>query len=364
MKKLALFLAIVSLVPMLFACDDNSNTSSAATSDTSSEAINSEVSEDVSNEVSAEESIVVENPIDELEPSPMTIQKNDDRTYTITSDVFGGTYKRTFYKRDWGTWNIGGMFFTPEGGSQITFVTASTDWEYVYRAGKTASTIDFCGGNHGSEKMLETHFYNGETGDELNLDDKQPVELNLLKIVETTQIYYFESDEDIFANVTRTYYYNGTEEICECDYEIVQDTYFTLSYPTMFPISKDYGTRIVYNLENGKTREWTSSEVGKADYSGPMDKGNAAMSVTIFGHKDPRYQFNVAIYDKEDMTDNFKNAEKTFYWDMNVGQNKLYFSRFSSSTPELVKTGTTWHTLASWEFNYVGDAVYEESGTN
>ena len=294
MKKVALFLAIMLVLPVLFACNNETgNTSSTAVSDTSGAV--SETSDISEVESEPEVSQEPENPLDELEPSPMTIQKSSETVYTIISNVYGGTYKRTFYKRSWGTWNIGAMDFKPDDGNNISFVTASTDWEYVYRAGKTASTINFCGGNHGSEKMLELHFYNGETDEELDLEDKQPVELNLLKIVEKTQIYYFESDEDVFADVTRTYYSDGTKEYCECDYEIVQDTYFTLSYPTMFPINKDYGTRIIYNLENGNTDEWTTSKIGKSDYPGPMDKGNAAMSVIIFGHKDPRYTFNIKI---------------------------------------------------------------------
>ncbi|MDD2268302.1 MAG: hypothetical protein PHY15_01980 [Eubacteriales bacterium] len=332
MKKLAISLAIVMLLPLMFAFNSSAGVTGA------------------------------ESYVDDIEHHPTTIVKRDDRTYVITTNVFDGVYTRTFYKRDWGTWNIGAMSFKPNGGSEITFVAASTDWEYVFRAGKTAGSIAFCGGNHGNEKMIDMKFYNGVTGAELNLEDKKPVTVDLLKIVENTQIYFNAAPTDVFANVERIYYYNGNSIYNECNYEIVQDTYFSLSYTAMMPINKGYGSTIVYNLEDGTTREWnskTSDTFTYKDFEGPFDRGNSALSVNIYGYNDPRYQFGVEVLTKEDSTDNFKNTSKTFYWDMSKGQNKLYFSRFPDSGSELVANGETWNTITKWDFNFVDDSTEE-----
>ena len=350
MKRLFLLLAALMILPLIIGCTTTPDESGAI----------STVSKTESKEESKEESMIPTNYVDSIERHPTTIVKRDDNNYVITTELYNGTYTRTFYKRSWGTWNIGAMSFKPADGSEIQFVSASTDWEYVFRAGQTAGTQPFAGGNHDNEKMIDITFYNGETGEKLNLDDKKPVTVDLLKIVENTEIYFDKQPDNVFAKVERIYYYAGKSIYNECNYEIVQDTYFSLSYTAMFPINKDYGTRIVYHLENGKTREWTTSKVGKADYSGPMDKGSNALEVDIFGHKDPRYIFNIKVHTKADSTGNFGNGSKTFYWDMNAGQNKLYFSRFPDTGASLVKKGAKWNTLTSWAFNFDENNTYTE----
>lgn len=355
MKRLFLLLAALMILPLIIGCS-----STPAQSEAESKA----VSNDTSKEESKEESMAPTSYVDSIERHPTTIVKRDDNNYVITTDLYGGTYKRTFYKRSWGTWNIGSMSFKPAEGSEIEFVSASTDWEYVFRAGKTSGSISFCGGNHGNEKMIDITFYNGETGEGLNLDDKKPVTVDLLKIVENTEIYFHEQPDDVFAKVERIYYYAGKSIYNECNYEIVQNTYFSLSYTAMLPINKLYGSRIIYTFEDGTTREWTSETVESFRYNnfeGPFDKGNAALKVNIFGYKDPRYQFGVEVLSKEDSTDNFKNTSKTFYWDMSKGQNKLYFSRFPDSGSSLVKSGETWNTITKWSFNFDKDNTYTES---
>ena len=361
MKKLALLLAFAMLLPMMFSCGQKSDESKSESKTVS------ETSKTESLTTSGEESMPDTNYVDKIERHPTTIVKKDDSTYVITTELYDGVYTRTFYKRSWGTWNIGSMTFKPKDGSEITFVTASTDWEYVFRAGKTADTINFCGGNHENEKMIDIKFFDGETDKELSLDDKKPVTVDLLKIIENTQIHYNKTPNDVFAKVERIYYYAGKSIYNECNYELVQDTHFSLSYTAMFPINKEYGTRIIYNNVNGTKREWTSETVESYNYKnfeGPFDKGNAALSVNIFGYKDPRYQFGIEVFTKEDSTDNFKNSSKTFYWDMSKGQNKLYFSRFPDTGSSLVKKGEKWNTLTKWEFNFVEDAVYEEPETS
>ena len=81
-----------------------------------------------------------------------------------------------------------------------------------------------------------------------------------------------------------------------------------------------------------------------------MYKNNAASVCEMYGKTNPSYRFYAEVFTIEDSLNNFANADKTFYWDMNTTHNKLYFSKFNESTPTKVAAGTEWHTSCRWTF--------------
>lgn len=153
-----------------------------------------------------------------------------------------------------------------------------------------------------------------------------------------------------YCDVVRTYNIVGRQVTLDVDYDFTADTYFWLSYTCMFPVNKKYGLYIDFKNDDGTTKTVETSEVGKADYTGPMYKGNAASLCEIYGKTNPEYRFFVEVFTTEDSVENFKNTHKTFYWDMNTTHNKLYFSKFEESSPTKVTAGTQWHTTCRWTF--------------
>ena len=78
MKKLALLLAVLMLLPLMFACDPKVSEESVKDS-------SAEESQTTSETVSGEESMAETNYVDEIERHPTTIVKKDDSTYVITT---------------------------------------------------------------------------------------------------------------------------------------------------------------------------------------------------------------------------------------------------------------------------------------
>ena len=85
-------------------------------------------------------------------------------------------------------------------------------------------------------------------------------------------------------------------------------------------------------------------------FTGTFYRGYAATTCIITGDTNPSYKFKVSVSTVADSLDNFKNADKTFYWDMNASQNKLYFSKYSMDYPTLVKAGSVFNTKSTWIF--------------
>ena len=125
----------------------------------------------------------------------------------------------------------------------------------------------------------------------------------------------------------------------------------------MFPIDKKYGLYCDMIDKNGnKIKTIETLKVGKADYSGSMNSGNAATRARIYGYTDARYQFDVRVNTYADALENQKNSFKTAFWDMNTSSNKLYFSKFDQNTSSKIKAGTEYHTECVWQFVFVPDA--------
>ena len=330
----------------LAACDVAGSESSAPAEDLSESESSADESSggDESMEESTPDTGYV-SPIDEIESYPMTLEMMSDTMFRMTcTDELGKPFILTFTKKSWGPWNLCDWIYI---GNSIT--GGSTDWEYVYRAGSDASGWVWSGGNHKNEKFLSIEFFDGITGEKLELEKGDKAELEKIKIVENTQLHL--GDESVtYCDVVRTYNIVGRQVTLDVNYDFTADTYFWLSYTCMFPVNKKYGLYIDFKNDDGTTKTVETSEVGKADYTGPMYKGNAASLCEIYGKTNPEYRFFVEVFTTEDSVENFKNTHKTFYWDMNTTHNKLYFSKFEESSPTKVTAGTQWHTTCRWTF--------------
>lgn len=373
MKKICILLALLMIIPAA-ACNKTDGDTSSAADVSSTEIISSEEpsepseaaapessEEESSEEESSEESS--EEPVKEAVTMPeienyieMTVKKNASSAFFTAADSQeeGHKIEVSMVKTAWGTWNLGYFKATDSKARKIvTMNPGGTDWEYVYRVGETPGNITFCGGNHNNEKLIDITFYDAKSGEELTLENNVAVTVNGVKIVEHTQIYFNGQPDKPFVNVTRNYLINGVDVWLECDYDFILDAYFNLSYTGMFCIPKTSGNHIIYNNIDGTTKEYTTALEGTksgSNYGNDFDYGNPAASVEMYGDKNPTFRMHAEIYDTEVMADNFVSSQKTFYWDMNTSQNKLYFSKFDNNTAHKVEKDTHWDTLIRWSF--------------
>ena len=341
MKKIALLLAVVMLGLIFVGCDVSEESSAPAESNGTGEA-----SPEISEDVSEPPAFTVEVP--EIVPHPMTLKINSNTRFTMNTDLDNGkTMSCCWDKKSWGTWNIGSYKI-----DNIDYTTSATDWEYVFRASQNKTGgWQWSGGNHGNETLVELKIYD-ENDNELPLTVGETYEMNVLKVVERTQLHWGDPDE-YFAEVVRTYTVAGKLITLSCTFDFVKDCYFYTSYTTMCPVSKQMGYRSVLTYTDGTTGEYLSDyfekNPGAENFVGYYFSGNAAQICDFYPQYDNGSYFRIAIYNPEDMTDNFSNTRKTFVWDMSSTQNKVYFSRFDDNKSELVTSGTHWDTLASWE---------------
>lgn len=278
-----------------------------------------------------------------IEKYDMNFKATSASEYKMNCTYEGKPLSLTFDKKSWGTWNIGTFSYNKKA-----LAGGGTDWEYVYRTAQTASSsLEFTGGNHGNESLIEIKFYDGSAGEELNLSVGQSKDIKNLMIVEKTKIN-FANTTTSFCDVVRTYIVVGNKITLEVSYDYIKDCYHGMSYTCMFPIAKTHGLYIIFNNIDDTTDTFKTLKVGAADYSGPSLGKTNAMSCKIWGYVDPSYTFDVEVYSLKDSCDSFKNADKTFYWDMNTTHNKLYVSKYGNAT--LVKAGSRFDTKSSWTF--------------
>lgn len=297
--------------------------------------------------------------IETLITYPMTIKRTAEGTYTMSCEIYGGTLTLNLGRTGWGTFNLGRWQLVDGSGTQ-TFVTGGTDWEYVYRVAPSAGAgVVWSGGNHANEKMRSLKFYNGKTGAEIALAVGESASVDALKIVEETTLYwdpagddgkYNYAEEYKYCNAVRTYTIVGPQIRLSVDYTYLKDAYYDLSYTCMFPIEKKYGLYCAFL--DGKEKLLSVIETlktGKADYSGAMYKGNAAERCIMWGYDGrEKYKFDVRVLTPATSCNNFNNTDKTFFWDMNTGTNKLYFSKWGNK--DKVEAGTQIHTECQWTF--------------
>lgn len=285
---------------------------------------------------------------------PMTFTKSSQGVYTMETKYHGEKLTLTFEKKTWGTWNIGTLTYA---GNPLA--GAGTDWEYVYRVGDKDHPIEFCGGNHGNEALVDLKFYDGTTGQEITLNVGETIEIECIKIVEKTQIL-FDQSTTAWCDVVRTYYIAGNRLELLVDYKLLRDCKFGLSYTCMFPVYRDYGTHSQFYNVNGTIANVNATPKDEyrqkypSDFIGPYLGQLPATKVKLWGDKNPEYTFDVQVYDISASCGDFKNTEKTFLWDMSLGATKLYVSKFK--TNDTVAAGTTWKTKSTWAF-YIEPAL-------
>jgi hypothetical protein len=336
--------AILFILVMMIMCSviSSCNTEKADTSEA--------VSSDVSSDVSSEDPNAIKSQ-SVIESFPMTFTKVSERLYKMECAAPDGNKLRlTFDKKDWGTYNIGTWTVIDESGNAVNLAGGGTDWEYVYRAGMDSTNMVWSGGNHGNELLIDIKFLDGESNKELELKDGEPVNLNSLKIIENTKLHWGDTS-NTYCNVTRSYTVVGSQIRLDVSYDYTQDCYQWLSYTCMFPVDKQYGLYCSFISRKNKLLQTVETlKVGAADYSGDFLGKKAADRCIIWGYVKPEYKFEVKVGTVADSCDNFKNSNKTFYWDMNTTHNKLYFSKYEMNTPSLVKSGTKLNTSSMWTF--------------
>ncbi len=302
----------------------------------------------------------------EVTSFPTTLKKLSATEYSMSCKTEQGTLTNTFIERPWGMFNLGSWKLVDNNGKTHTFLAASTDWEYVYRTQKTATgSYVWSGGNHGNEVLVSLKFYNGETGQEISLSNGQSITVNKLHIIEKSKLlfkadtdgdgygYRYKTDSytdsDVYANATRKYTIAGPQIKLNVDYEYVKDTYHQLSYTCMFPINKDYGLYCdMYNQAGNKLATIQTSKSTQNIFYRPYSATRAVM----YGDVNSKYKFDVHVNTVVDSLDSLKNYYKTMYWNMNLGTNKLYFSKYEDGTTTKVAAGTKFNTECAWKFFY------------
>ncbi|HAN21898.1 MAG: hypothetical protein A2Y15_06170 [Clostridiales bacterium GWF2_36_10] len=328
--------------------DDDDDLSDIITDDQEESDIVSDYSIDVTDE---SPDVSIGEDLSEINAFPMTFTKVSDALYRMECVApDGNTLFLTFDKKDWGTYNIGTWTVKDDKGKSVNLAGGGTDWEYVFRAGETATTCDFSGGNHGKELLVDIDFYDGETNKKLNLKDNTPVKLNNIKIVEKTKLHWGDVNKT-YCDVVRTYHVVGSQITLDVSFKYTKDCYKQLSYTCMFPVDKKYGLYCAFvDSDNNVIDVIETTKVGKADYTGPFLGQLAADRCVIWGYVNPNYKFDINVTTVTDSCDDFKNSYKTFYWDMNITSNKLYFSKYDSQTATLVKAGSEFNTHSAWTF--------------
>ena len=310
----------------------------------------------------------------EITSYPTVITKISSDEYSFVSEIDAGKMTITFKEMGWGTYNLWKWNLVDKNGTTHVFLSGGTDLEYVYRTSLTKSGKQyFTGGNHGNEALVSLNFYDGETGEEIKLNLNQSKTVKQLHIIEKTKLLYFPdangdsvgdyinktqtyTQDDVFAEVTRKYTVTGPQVRLNVDYKYVKEVYHGVSYTGMFPIAKKYGLYAdMIDKDGNFVRTVVTSEVGKADYSGPMNSGNRATRAIIYGKNDSQYQFDVHVNTYEDSLESQRNSFLTAFWDMNTTQNKLYFSKCDTNNPVQYPVGKEVHTECVWRFMYDAD---------
>ncbi len=275
----------------------------------------------------------------------VTIQRVNEDLYEIyyyTPDGKGTTTK--FCKTEWGVWNLGDLTYSDQGTEKYV-MGGGTDWEYVFRAYNPISqTMEFTGGNHGCESLNYIYFYDSVTGEGFELGVGESKYVNRLVVEEGTTIRVSDKDYLSYANIVRKYTFVGDMINLDCRVEFIRDINMSICYTAMATVNKEFGR---YCSFDDKAYVMTSTSGSSTNYR----MGNHEALVCTLSGDNPALTVTVGVYDKEDMTDNFSNFDKTFLWDMTDNFNKLYFSKFSLSNATTVKAGTVWNLGTFWKLN-------------
>lgn len=277
--------------------------------------------------------------------SDMFIRCADAKNYEIYHMLEDGTtYCVNLNLKEWGTWNLEDMNFTKYGVKK-TIVGGSTDWEYVFRVfNPITQTLEFTGGNHGSEKLSSIKMYDDVTKEEINLEIGEIKSVRRLAVEEDTVLLIAGNELLPYANVARKYTFAGTTVSLDSRIEFVRNVQMALSYSAMASVNKDFGRYCSFD------DEYYAMASAKGSCTSEY-LGEFAASVCTLSGDDPSATLTVGIFNQEDMTDNFGNENKTFLWDMSENFTKLYFSKYKMSAVSNISMGTVWNFAAFWRAN-------------
>ncbi len=320
----------------------------------------------------------IENPNSpaEITSYPTTITKNNASSYTISCETDAGKLSLTLVEETWGTFNLGSWKLVDKSNKTHVFVDGSTDMEYVHQLYYSDREVTWSGGNHGGEALVSLKFYDGESGQEIALSNGQSKTVNLLHIIEKTELLLFPdldndsindyinkntayTDDQVYAQLTRKYTIAGPMIKLNVDYLYTRDTYHARNYSCMFPINKTYGQYCDMIDKDGNLLTTIETvpygDTTYAPYCGPQNSGNAATRAIVYSENSP-YIFDMRINTFKDSVNEFKNAAyKTSFWDMNYYYNKLYFTRFDEGKKVLHAKNSEVHTECIWMFTYNED---------
>ncbi len=257
------------------------------------------------------------------------------------------------YKTEWGTWNLGDLKIG-EGRKETVVIGGATDWEYVFRVfNPITQNLEFTGGNHGSEKLVSLSMMDAVTGEVFDLKVGESKYVNRLVVVEKTTLLLAHEDHLPYANVERVYTMVGDTINLDTKVEFVRDVKMALSYTAMASVSKEFSKYC--NFDDLVYARTSDKGTTTGEKHGHVD----AMVCHLSGDN-PLTTVTVGIYNKDDMTDNFSNADKTFVWDMGTEYNKLYFSKYNLTALKLVKSGTVWGLGTYWKVNLTKEKFIDD----
>ena len=310
----------------------------------------------------------------------MTIKRVSNKRYDISYvDQYGGTFVASFLQRSWGVWAMGDMVYTDSNGTNRTIADGGTDSEFVLRIGaKTPVTLR--SGNHGNypgddswkpynvdetsssnDRMLDITFYDAKTGEKITLLKNGSIAtVNGLRIVMHHNVYEINyKQENVLANVERSYLYNGNDVMLDTKLYMTQDVKLDRSFSYMFPVYKEYGNCAVFYREDGSSYFMKTQTTGGKDH---VSLGIEATEIDLWGENNPAYHIKISVNNPEDMyrssVDPSISAEKGYAGLRNMqggAINKIYGSLFSD--PGELASGDELHFNTTWSFSYEPDFV-------
>lgn len=286
----------------------------------------------------------------------VTLVKADDSTLDFYSPLSDGSRLiLRIAKKSWGTWNIRGLYKSDDGSlpANKPYIMAGgeSDWEYVLRASYDAETAGvFSGGSHGREKLTDLKILDGNSMSEVSPSGGEQLNAESYIILENTELFIGDNYGEAYADVARKYYIYPSRVVLETAITFKRNVFMGTTYVCMLPVLKDYGSHILFEDTGSEySTPLPGTTLTTPDLPNYLGK-EKSLSAVVWGDSRPQYKIRAWI-DNADMVDGFSNDLKTFYWDLNTVNNKLYFSKYNDETYVEIPAGTSWNNRAGWEFS-------------
>jgi len=304
---------------------------------------------------------------------PMTIKKHSAILYYVTYTDENGTFSTELLQRSWGTWAMGQWKFTDKKGDNHFISGSSTDYEFVLRIGAD-TPVTLRSGNHGdypgdktwsyylddssksNDRLLDMTFYDGKSGEKIVLENiGDSITVNGLRVVMHHNIYELNyAEENVLVNAERSYLYNGHDVSLDTKLYMTKDVKLERGFSYMFPVMKDYGNCAIFYREDGSSYFMKTEQSGGKDH---VSLGIDAVSVDLFGEKNPEYHVKITVGNPEEMyrdsVPTSVNPEQGYAGIRNMQggtTNKIYGSLFSAGGE--LDWGDELHFNTTWSFSY------------